>query len=329
MDQNPVEAETCLQNINDCIKGEYIEEHENTPHEIFANDLDANDIPLSWQKWSNDLYTKSNDLASKSENGSTMNAFYNPEAAKKIKDLMQILPLWTGVMRPHFKYGTKVTTSSVVESCFATYKSQLSKGNIPMRVDKFITQHFNYIDGRMHIDFAENDCSSKHPYDDISSDRNETDAHKTDSSMEVSLLNSTTFGYKESFHVNDSKIISDDSYICDTTDASTSVAMSESKSINESNETICSLNFEEDCMGLTKKNAKKFSSVKRHTYLEKCPEWDSVDSKDTVFIPIIKNGSLCNPIKIQNKTIMIRNTCLFDALLHITAYIISTHHDYK
>lgn len=43
----------------------------------------------------------------------------------------------------------------------------------------------------------------------------------------------------------------------------------------------------------------------------------------------MKNDSLCNPVKIQNQTIMIRNTCPFDALLHVTAHIISTHVNYK
>lgn len=31
----------------------------------------------------------------------------------------------------------------------------------------------------------------------------------------------------------------------------------------------------------------------------------------------------CQPVKLQGKTIIIRNTCAFDALLHITAHMIS------
>lgn len=161
--------------------------------------MDANDIPLSWQKWSNNIYIKVNDLALKSQNGNTVNAFYNPEAAKKIKDLMQILPLWTDVMRPHFKCGTQVATSSAVESCFTTYKSKVFKGNIPMRVNINLSLIILIIlmACRMRTDFAENDFSSKQLYDDISSDHNKIDAHKTDSSIGISLLNSTTYEHND------------------------------------------------------------------------------------------------------------------------------------
>lgn len=218
--------------------------------------MNANDIPLSWKKCSSDIYIKANDLALQSQNGSTVNAFYNPEAGRKIKDLMQILPLWTGVMRPHFKRGTEIATSSSVESCFAEYKSKLFKGTIPMRIDKFIIHHFNYLDGRMRLDFADNDFSFK--------ELHKTD--KSDSSIDMSL-NSTNSEHQDNFNASNSNIISDSSYICDTKDSKTSSTISESESINESDDIIRSLNFEEDWMGLTKKNAKKFGSVKRHTYL--------------------------------------------------------------
>jgi len=55
---------------------------------MLADDLDFNEIPSSWQKWSEDIYNTTNDLALKSQNRSIVNAFYNPEAAKKIKNLI-------------------------------------------------------------------------------------------------------------------------------------------------------------------------------------------------------------------------------------------------
>lgn len=123
---------------------------------MLADDLDFNEIP-SWQKWSGDIYNTANDLALKSQNGSIVNAFYNPEAAKKIKNLIQNLPLWTGIMRPYFKCGTDIATPSSVESLFAEYKTRLFKGNIPMRVDKFIIYHIDYLDGRLRLDLAGNE----------------------------------------------------------------------------------------------------------------------------------------------------------------------------
>lgn len=83
-----------------------------------------------------------------------VNVFYNPKAAQKIKSLIRNFPLWTGIMRPYFNTGTEIATSSSVESIFAEYKSRFFKGCIPMRVDKFIITHLNYLDGRLRLDFA-------------------------------------------------------------------------------------------------------------------------------------------------------------------------------
>lgn len=52
-------------------------------------------------------------------------------------------------------------------------------------------------------------------------------------------------------------------------------------------------------------------------YLDKCPEWDSIVSTDAIFIPILKNGNLCPPVEIKGKTILIRNTCAFNAIIII------------
>lgn len=100
-------------------------------------------------------------------------------------------------------------------------------------------------------------------------------------------------------------------------------------SINDSGNGTRSLNFEEDWMGLTSKNAKKYGKVKKKTYLDKCPEWGSVKSNDAVFIPIMKNSNLCQSVKVQDKTLMLRNTCAFDALLHVTIHIIGMNAEYK
>lgn len=84
--KDPVPAGTCLQSVNDCIKGDNLEEYD-IKSEILADDLDSTEIPSSWQKWSEKIYNTANDLALKSQNGSIVNAFYNPEADKKIKNL--------------------------------------------------------------------------------------------------------------------------------------------------------------------------------------------------------------------------------------------------
>lgn len=87
-----------------------------------------------------------------------VNAFYNSEAVKKIKDLINSLPLWTGLMRPYFNNDMEITSS--VESIFAEYKTRVFKGSLPMRVDKFVISHLNYLDGKLRLDFAENISSA-------------------------------------------------------------------------------------------------------------------------------------------------------------------------
>lgn len=82
-------------------------------------------------------------------------------------------------------------------------------------------------------------------------------------------------------------------------------------------------------MGLINKETKKYGNVKRKIYLDKCPEWDSVQSSHTIAIPMMRNGNLSESVRLQGQNVMIRNTCAFDALLHITVHVIGMHNKYK
>jgi len=181
-DNDSVPAEKCLQVANNFIKSVHIEEID-IKYEI-SNDFDVEETSLSWQKWSDDIYNKANDLALKSQNGNVINAFYNPAAAKKIKSLIQNLPLWSGIMRPYFKCDTEIATSSSVESIFAEYKTRLFKGCIPMRVDKFVVSHLDYLDGRLRLDFASNATEQNIK---TSPKRNETDSFDSDLLLDATL----------------------------------------------------------------------------------------------------------------------------------------------
>lgn len=90
-DDNAVPAEMCLQSANKCIKDLQIEETDIKQKNLF-DDFDSDETSFSWQEWSDEIYTKANDIALQSQNGNVVNAFYNP-SAKKIKHLMQNLPL--------------------------------------------------------------------------------------------------------------------------------------------------------------------------------------------------------------------------------------------
>jgi len=98
-------------------------------------------------------------------------------------------------MRLYFKCDTEIATSSSVESIFAEYKTRLFKGCIPMRVDKFVVSHLDYLDGRLCLDFA------SHAEQDIktSPKRNETDSFDSDLLLDATL-NSTNEKKKAHFH---------------------------------------------------------------------------------------------------------------------------------
>ena len=77
------------------------------------------------------------------KHGSIANAYFNEAAAKKIKDLMSHLPIWTGIVRSIFKQGGEIITSAPVDSEFSSLKTT----SVPqlLRVDKFILSHIEYI----------------------------------------------------------------------------------------------------------------------------------------------------------------------------------------
>lgn len=54
-------------------------------------------------------------------------------------------------------------------------------------------------------------------------------------------------------------------------------------------------------MGLINKIIKKYGNIKKNTYLDKCPKRGSVESSHTIVIPIMKNGNLCQPVKLQRE----------------------------
>lgn len=279
IDETYVPAQENLQFINDCIKGTCIEESDNVVNEISStDDFDYKEVPLCWQEWADEMYTKANTLALESCNGNIVNAFYNPKAAEKIKDLIKHLPLWTGIMRPYFKIGTEIATSSSVESIFAEYKNRIFKGCIPMRVDKFVISHLTYLDGRLRLDFAATQESK------ISAERNIETSLSSDSFNDVPVLNSTPINenVNNDYIQNDTQndyIQNEYIQISDDNNSTISTKKFDDNVFDESYSTISdlsvtdnSLNYKENWMGLIDKDNKKYDKIKKRTYLDKCPE---------------------------------------------------------
>ncbi|KAK2578404.1 hypothetical protein KPH14_012736, partial [Odynerus spinipes] len=155
-----VPSEIRMQALTNIIKGVNLKEIENNIENTdmeTTEDSDAeNDaIDTDWNTWVNSIYLKAEAIGKTSKEGSVINALFNPAFAQRVKkQLLPFLPLWTNIMRRHFGKGEKVATSSSVEAEFADLKGRAFKGKLPMRIDKFVLQHLDYLDGK--IKFASN-----------------------------------------------------------------------------------------------------------------------------------------------------------------------------
>lgn len=96
--------------------------------------------------------------------------------------------------------------------------------------------------------------------------------------------------------------ITDSSYNINYSKASDSICSISDDTVNDA------LNFQENWRGLVNKDIQKCSNIKKKSYLDKCPEWENIESTDAVFISIMKNGNLCQSVKLLRETVMIRNT---------------------
>lgn len=95
-------SEVHLRFANNAIKGVTIDDSTSV-NDCFLHDADDDGMSESWTEWATIVYNQAEKIASQSINGITVNAFYDPEVAQKIRLLMSSLPLWTGIMKKYFK----------------------------------------------------------------------------------------------------------------------------------------------------------------------------------------------------------------------------------
>ena len=53
------------------------------------------------------------------------------------------------------------------------------------------------------------------------------------------------------------------------------------------------------------------------TYLDDCPQWDSMETLQRITVPVLKNGSLLKASRYDDNFIVVRETCAFDSLTQI------------
>lgn len=180
-DENEIslQSQIHLTRMNNIIKDMTINEQEKI--ENVCDDYDKYDenVVGSWTLWAENIFTEAQQIANDSNNGSILNAYYNIEVAKKIKQLMHYLPLWTNIMRPYFKHGEQICTSSFVEAEFAQLKNGFFKKQLPMRADKFILRHLSYLDSKFKLTYG---ASKEESVDATNSMRQNKNVPKSDTS---------------------------------------------------------------------------------------------------------------------------------------------------
>lgn len=63
--------------------------------------------------------------------------------------------------------------------------------------------------------------------------------------------------------------------------------------------------------------------------MDACPDWDHVQSHKAVKLPVIRNGLLCEAIKVDKMMIYAKRTCAFDSLVQLLAQTIGKERQYR
>lgn len=107
---------------------------------------------VNWKQWADDLYNSAEKFAKTSMERNRPNGCYNPAFAFCLsKQLLPFIPLLTGITRSYFGIGSNIATSSSVEAEFNLLKNRSFANQLPMRIDLFILQHLNYLDGKIKL----------------------------------------------------------------------------------------------------------------------------------------------------------------------------------
>ena len=93
-----LESQTRYNHVSNVIKRTIIETDKEAAENlrIIHDEVNIeNNCCTGWLEWNNTLYDKACVIAEHCRSGDTLNAFYSTEIAKKIKRLMNYLPIWT------------------------------------------------------------------------------------------------------------------------------------------------------------------------------------------------------------------------------------------
>lgn len=105
--------------------------------------LDQFDNPF--QEWANAIFQKS---MSSVQVGSGINPLYLPSLVPVLIKSMKLLPLWSAVMLPIFKYGEEICSSAAIESSFKKLKNiTMQHLSLPTNLETFLENHILFSKG--------------------------------------------------------------------------------------------------------------------------------------------------------------------------------------
>lgn len=80
------------------------------------------------------------------------NLHHSKNLAKKLLKFCHLLPTWSAIMNPIFKYGSPTESSSSSESMFNEIKNRwFTTDTLPIKVDKFVSKHIDLSLGAMNL----------------------------------------------------------------------------------------------------------------------------------------------------------------------------------
>lgn len=273
-------------------------EQENTLH---FDGLDCENNPF--QNWAEDILKTSRE---KIREGCGINAMYLPSIVPLIMKSVNLLPLWSGLMIPIFKYGNPTSSSASVESSFKKLKTVTFKDiTLPTNIEVFLERHI--------ISLKESALFRSATHKNVYNIVNIENVLSKDTSKDLLQCNSNKDCSPKYNSVtpenNIGGSLSEDEYIIINDDNIKDILYSENEPTRKKN---CGIenNSEEFWNRSSKKQRNNNSYLVPNTHLR---HLNLNNSRNIKSLPILKNGSRANELKSCNLLdfgrIVLSNTC--------------------
>jgi len=236
--------------------------------------------------------------------GDRDNIQFSPKIAKYLLDFCKLIPCWSALMVPIFKYGNLTESSCTSESLFKDLKTVVFKHKqLPLRLDEFLKIHINCTLGSMNI-LADTTIQKKASNDEeINSTKSSSINTISDEKNQYHPILEFAVQNEAEQKKNEKELIFSNHF-------------PEKNLIDKSYDDPTAL---ENWKGLGYQVGKK---KRKGTYLDKDPTilyYNDTSRTKSKVIGLLKNGSISDlkSIKVDNKLYCITNTCAFDSIFQI------------